>query len=188
MLLLSALACCAVLCGQHQGLTHVCAVLRRAIVGEVVGLGVEDEDRRRTWMADAEEAARRGSIETARAIYNATLAAFPGKPAVWRAAAALEKQHGSRQALDELLKRAVSYCPQAEVLWLMAAKERWLAGGGLCCAVLLLLPCWRYSAKTDFVQLCRRARGQLLVGSRQQRWLEGQSMETATTRMFCTRC
>jgi pre-mRNA-processing factor 6 len=79
-------------------------------------------------MADAEEAARRGSIETARAIYNATLAAFPGKPAVWRAAAALEKQHGSREALDELLKRAVSYCPQAEVLWLMAAKERWLAG------------------------------------------------------------
>eukprot|EP00882_Tetradesmus_deserticola_P002717 GHRQ01002888.1.p1 GENE.GHRQ01002888.1~~GHRQ01002888.1.p1 ORF type:complete len:911 (+),score=473.90 GHRQ01002888.1:1197-3929(+) len=103
---------------------HTC----RAIVSEIVGLGVEEEDRRRTWMADAEEAARRGSIETARAIYNATLAAFPGKPAVWRAAAALEKQHGSRQALDELLKRAVSYCPQAEVLWLMAAKERWLAG------------------------------------------------------------
>lgn len=79
---------------------------------EVVGLGVEEEDRRRTWMGDAEEVARRGSIETARAIYGATLAAFPGKPAVWRAAAALEKQHGSREALDELLKRAVSYCPQ----------------------------------------------------------------------------
>eukprot|EP00878_Enallax_costatus_P009275 GHUV01009694.1.p1 GENE.GHUV01009694.1~~GHUV01009694.1.p1 ORF type:complete len:699 (+),score=215.34 GHUV01009694.1:365-2461(+) len=100
----------------------------RAIVKEVVGLGVEEEDRRRTWMGDAEEVARRGSIETARAIYGATLAAFPGKPAVWRAAAALEKQHGSRGELDELLKRAVSYCPQAEVLWLMAAKEKWLAG------------------------------------------------------------
>lgn len=24
--------------------------------------------------------------------------------------------------------RAVKYCPQAEVLWLMAAKEKWLAG------------------------------------------------------------
>lgn len=40
-----------------------------AIVREVLGLGVEDEDRRRTWMADAEEMGRKGSVETARAIY-----------------------------------------------------------------------------------------------------------------------
>lgn len=45
---------------------------------EVVGLGVDEEDRRRTWMGDAEEAARRGSIETARAIYGALIAAYPG--------------------------------------------------------------------------------------------------------------
>eukprot|EP00879_Flechtneria_rotunda_P002532 GHRR01002730.1.p1 GENE.GHRR01002730.1~~GHRR01002730.1.p1 ORF type:complete len:774 (+),score=274.42 GHRR01002730.1:968-3289(+) len=105
-----------------------CIHTSRAIVKEVVGLGVEEEDRRRTWSGDADEAARRGSTETARAIYEQLLAAFPGKPAVWRAAAAFEKQHGTRAALDELLKRAVSYCPQAEVLWLMAAKEKWLAG------------------------------------------------------------
>jgi pre-mRNA-processing factor 6 len=75
-------------------------------------LGVEEEDRRRTWMGDAEEAAKRGSIETARSVYAALIAAFPGKPGVWRAAAAFEKQHGSREELDALLKRAVSYCPQ----------------------------------------------------------------------------
>jgi pre-mRNA-processing factor 6 len=40
-----------------------------AIVREVIGLGVEDEDRRRTWIADAEEMGRKGSVETARAIY-----------------------------------------------------------------------------------------------------------------------
>lgn len=34
------------------------------------------------------------------------------KPPVWRAAAAFEKQHGTREELDALLKRAVSYCPQ----------------------------------------------------------------------------
>lgn len=45
---------------------------------EVVGLGVEEEDRKRTWMGDAEEAAKRGSIETARSIYGALIAAFPG--------------------------------------------------------------------------------------------------------------
>jgi hypothetical protein len=42
-----------------------------AIVRDVIGLGVEDEDRRRTWMADAEEMGRRGSVETARAVYEA---------------------------------------------------------------------------------------------------------------------
>jgi pre-mRNA-processing factor 6 len=100
----------------------------RAIVGEVVGLGVDAEDRKRTWMADAEEALRRGSVETARAIYAHALAAFPGKKGIWRRAAALEKAHGGAEALDALLRRAVQYCPQAEVLWLMAAKEKWVAG------------------------------------------------------------
>lgn len=47
-------------------------------MSEVVGLGVEEEDRRRTWQGDAEEAAKRGSIQTARSIYGALIAAFPG--------------------------------------------------------------------------------------------------------------
>ena len=33
-----------------------------------------------------------------------------------------------RQSLDAVLSQAVHYCPQAEVLWLMAAKEKWMAG------------------------------------------------------------
>jgi pre-mRNA-processing factor 6 len=48
-------------------------------VREVVGLGVEEEDRKRTWMGDAEEAAKRGSAETARSIYGALITAFPGE-------------------------------------------------------------------------------------------------------------
>jgi pre-mRNA-processing factor 6 len=48
-------------------------------VSEVVCLGVEEEDRKRTWMGDAEEAAKRGSIHTARSIYGALIAAFPGR-------------------------------------------------------------------------------------------------------------
>ncbi|PRW56239.1 STABILIZED1 [Chlorella sorokiniana] len=100
----------------------------RAIVKEVVGHGVEEEDRKRTWMADAEECMRRGSIETARAIYAHALSVFPGKKSIWRRAAQLEKAHGSPESLDALLRKAVQYCPQAEVLWLMAAKEKWLSG------------------------------------------------------------
>ncbi|CAD7703919.1 unnamed protein product, partial [Ostreobium quekettii] len=99
-----------------------------AIVEGVVALGVEEEDRQRTWLADAEECERRGSVETARAIYKHTLTVFPGQYAVWRGAAQLEKLHGTQASLDELLMRAIRYCPQAEILWLMAAKEKWLAG------------------------------------------------------------
>ena len=33
-----------------------------------------------------------------------------------------------RESLDAVLNRAVHHCPQAEVLWLMSAKEKWLAG------------------------------------------------------------
>ena len=39
-----------------------------------------------------------------------------------------EKSHGTRESLNELLARAVKYCPHAEVLWVIWAKERWLAG------------------------------------------------------------
>ncbi|KAK9127377.1 hypothetical protein Syun_016174 [Stephania yunnanensis] len=40
----------------------------------------------------------------------------------------LEKGHGTRESLDILLGKVVSYNPQAEVLWLRGAKEKWLAG------------------------------------------------------------
>ena len=64
-------------------------------------------------MGDAEATEARGSVETARAIYAHALSIFPGKKSVWRRAAELEKAHGSAESLDELLKRAVKYCPQA---------------------------------------------------------------------------
>lgn len=34
----------------------------------------------------------------------------------------------SRESLNAILERAVHHCPQAEVLWLMWAKEKWIAG------------------------------------------------------------
>lgn len=100
----------------------------RAIVSAVVGLGVEEEDREHTWLADAEEFARRGAVETARALYETATQTFPGREDIWRKAAELEKLYGSTDSLDALLRKAVQYCPQSEVLWLMAAKERWLGG------------------------------------------------------------
>ena len=50
----------------------------RALVAGVVGHGVEAADRKLTWVADAEEALKRGAVETARAIYAHALSVFPG--------------------------------------------------------------------------------------------------------------
>jgi len=39
----------------------------------------------------------------------------------------LERTHGTKESLSAILERAVHHCPQAEVLWLMWAKEKWIA-------------------------------------------------------------
>ncbi|KAK9803220.1 hypothetical protein WJX73_005268 [Symbiochloris irregularis] len=111
----------------ERGTTPMVATCN-AIVSTVVGYSIEDADRALTWKADAADLIRKGSIETARAVYTHALGVFPGDDSIWRAAAQLEKEHGTPEALDALLSRAVDYCPQAEVLWMMRAKEKWLQG------------------------------------------------------------
>ncbi len=152
----------------------------RAIVKAVVGLGVDDEDRKRTWMADAEECIRRGSIETARAIYGVALAAFPGKASVWRAAAQLEKLHGSREELDALLRRAVTYCPQVSwmsgvVFRLSHCKSLGRAGVGrryggllqqLCVRAWRCYSVWRAAAQLEKLHGSRQELDTLLYGER----------------------
>eukprot|EP00736_Rhodelphis_marinus_P011035 Rmarinus@m.12531 len=106
----------------------VSPVTCQAIVRATLGMGIEDMDRKQTWLHDAEQLLDAGSIETARAVYAHALSVFPGKKGIWFKAAHLEKQHGTADNLDKLLRKAVSYCPKAQVLWLMAAREKWHHG------------------------------------------------------------
>lgn len=111
---------------EHAGAPKTC----RSIVYNTIHLGVDEEDRRRTWMDDAEACLSHApplGVETSRSIYAYTLSVFPGKKSIWMAAAQLEKTHGTAESLEKILKDSVKNCPQAEVLWLMAAKEKWLA-------------------------------------------------------------
>jgi pre-mRNA-processing factor 6 len=110
-------------CERSQSV-HTC----QAIVRATVGIGVEPQDQKNTWTADAENYLQKGSVETARAIFAHMLTVMPSKKSIWLKAAQLERQYGTRESLDQMLKKAVSFCPRAEVLWLMAAKEKWLAG------------------------------------------------------------
>ncbi|CAH1772919.1 unnamed protein product [Owenia fusiformis] len=109
---------------ESAGSIHTCQVIVRA----VIGVGVEEEDRKHTWMEDAEASASHGAYECARAIYAQALTVFASKKSIWLRAAYFEKNHGSRESLEALLQRAVAHCPKAEMLWLMGAKSKWLAG------------------------------------------------------------
>jgi len=128
---------------EGEGSPRTC----EAIVKATVAMEVEEEDRLDTWVGDAESTEARGMVGTARAILAYALKVYPDRKSLWRRAAELEKAHGSRfvfsflsisyphyliflsrESLDAILSRAVHHCPQAEVLWLMAAKEKWMAG------------------------------------------------------------
>ncbi|KAJ3105219.1 hypothetical protein HDU97_008373 [Phlyctochytrium planicorne] len=100
----------------------------QAIIKSTIGIDVEEDDRKATWMQDAESCIVNNAIATARAVYAYALQIFPQKKSIWRRAAFLEKSHGTKESLEEILQRAVRYCPQAEVLWLMGAKEKWMSG------------------------------------------------------------
>uniref|UniRef100_A0A3P8WU10 Pre-mRNA-processing factor 6 n=1 Tax=Cynoglossus semilaevis TaxID=244447 RepID=A0A3P8WU10_CYNSE len=99
----------------------------QAVIRAVLGIGIEEEDRKHTWMEDAESCVAHGAFECARAIYAHALQMFPSKKSVWLRAAYFEKSHGTRESLEALLQRAVAHCPKAEVLWLMGAKSKWQA-------------------------------------------------------------
>ncbi|KZP30993.1 hypothetical protein FIBSPDRAFT_945491 [Athelia psychrophila] len=67
-----------------------------------------------------------GIVRKVRAVL--ALQSYPDRKSLWRRAADLEKAHGQgRESLTAVLDRAVHHCPHAEVLWLMSAKEKWLA-------------------------------------------------------------
>lgn len=89
---------------------------------------MEDEDRKHTWMEDAEWFITQHAIQSARAVYSYILNIFPKKKSIWTRAAFFEREFGSVQNYEELLKKATENCPDAENLWLMHAKSRWQGG------------------------------------------------------------
>ncbi|CDJ63352.1 LOW QUALITY PROTEIN: U5 snRNP-associated 102 kDa protein, putative [Eimeria necatrix] len=100
----------------------------QAIIRATMKVGVENINAKRVWSEDAEECLSRGSITVARALYTHALERLRTKKSLWLALADLETKHGTREALEKVLQKAVTCCPKADVLWLMAAKQQWLKG------------------------------------------------------------
>ncbi|UZJ57256.1 hypothetical protein CBS101457_006576 [Exobasidium rhododendri] len=96
-----------------------------AIVKATIALDIDEEDRRTVWVEDAQACIDRGNHATAKAILAFTLRFFPDRANIWKLAANLEKGHGSKESLENLLEAAVQNCPTSEDLWLLYAKEKW---------------------------------------------------------------
>ena len=109
---------------EGEGAPRMC----EAIISATVAMDVEEEDHFATWLGDTEAAETCGHVGTAHAVLALALRVFPDRRNLWRRAADLEKAHGTHESLDKLLAHAVECCPQAEVLWLMWAKEKWSGG------------------------------------------------------------
>ena len=133
---------------EQAGAPVTCA----ALVRNSIWRGVEDDDRKRTWMDDAESCLARNAIATARAVYSHALTVFPTKKGVWKAACDLEKQHGTKESHDQMLVQAVANCPHAEVLWLIRAKEKWL-GGDVPAARLVLVEAVKAKPESEDILL-----------------------------------
>ena len=109
---------------EKAGSIHTC----QALVRNVIGIGIDDEDQLETWIEDAQSCEHEGAYECARTIYTHARKLHPTKRQLWLDAADFERRHGTREQLEALLTTAVASCPKAEVLWLMLAKSKWLAG------------------------------------------------------------
>ncbi|VDP74093.1 unnamed protein product, partial [Schistosoma curassoni] len=67
----------------------------------IIGYGLEEQDKKHTWLSDAENCATSGAIECARAIYAVALAHFPTKKSIWLRAAYFERNHGTSIDVDK---------------------------------------------------------------------------------------
>ncbi|CAG2114082.1 unnamed protein product, partial [Medioppia subpectinata] len=85
---------------EKSGSVQTC----QSIVRAVIGYGIDDEDRKHTWLEDAENFANQDAFECARAIYGHAIKTFPYKKSIWLRAAYFEKNHGTRESLKSLLQ------------------------------------------------------------------------------------
>ncbi|KAK0403909.1 hypothetical protein QR680_017187 [Steinernema hermaphroditum] len=98
----------------------------QAIINNVLGIGIEDEDRKHSWMEDAQMFTREAAYACARAVYAHALQIFAVKKSVWQEAVQFEKNYGTVENYDALLERATVVCPNTEEFWLRLAKSKWL--------------------------------------------------------------
>lgn len=97
----------------------------KALIRCSIGLGVSEGAREEKWSAEASKMEDKGRKEVARGIYEHMVTTFKDREDLWGAYADFERRCKDGKRLQDVLNKAVGQCPQAQVLWLMLAKELW---------------------------------------------------------------
>ncbi len=97
-------------------------------IDEILVDGVSDKEKvkilKRVWNENAEACIAQGHIETARALYFNALNLHPEKKSLWFNSIKLEEDHGSKQNLTDILKRAKDSTKHV-FFYLKLAKHIW---------------------------------------------------------------
>ncbi|KAL8689334.1 MAG: hypothetical protein Q9218_004981, partial [Villophora microphyllina] len=110
---------------EEEGAT----ITAQSIIRETLSYGLdEDDDRKKLFMEDAQASISKGRYGVARAIYAYILRIWPTSKSAWEASASLEKTHGNREDLWNVLEKAVEAVPQADDLWIQYANEKYQSG------------------------------------------------------------
>ena len=96
-----------------------------SIVRSTADLGVDEDDREKVWLEDAENCVHHKALETARALYRHAVSVFSTNSEIWMKLIEFEKKYGDAEKLNEVLEKAITECPNHEVFWLMTAKHKW---------------------------------------------------------------
>ncbi|CAK8997723.1 Pre-mRNA-processing factor 6 (PRP6 homolog) (U5 snRNP-associated 102 kDa protein) (U5-102 kDa protein), partial [Durusdinium trenchii] len=105
------------------------AAAQTALLKRLSAILKKAADWKRTWLDEVTLFADDGHVSTARALLREMIERFKGQKDVLLKGIAFESKFGSKQTLNELLLEAVQKCPEAELFWLMAAKESWKTSG-----------------------------------------------------------
>jgi len=97
----------------------------RAIINATIDYGIDEDEREKILLEDIMDCLARKSVETARSIYAFLLNVHPERQELWLKVIDFEKTHGTSEQIDNLLRKAIDKCPQSEIFWLMAAKQKW---------------------------------------------------------------
>uniref|UniRef100_A0A0N4ZT01 Pre-mRNA-processing factor 6 n=1 Tax=Parastrongyloides trichosuri TaxID=131310 RepID=A0A0N4ZT01_PARTI len=105
-----------------------CLKTCKAIIRNVLPIGVEEVDRRETWLGDADHFVKENAFGCARGVYDILLDKFEKDKFIWETSTNFERVHGTTETYLSLLKRAVEEVPKFEVVWLMYANCVWKEG------------------------------------------------------------
>jgi len=97
-------------------------------IDEVLTDGISEKEKvkilKRVWNENAEACVAQGHIETARAIYFNAVNLHQQKKSLWFNSIKLEEEHGSKQNLTDILRRA-KYSTKHVFFYLKLAKHMW---------------------------------------------------------------